>query len=616
MILQALNRYYEILRKDPAAKISPFGYSVTNVSFALNLSSDGEILDVLPMFVKKQRGKKLVDIPRPMIVPEQVKRSSGVSPNFLCDNSAYVFGYPQEKKTKKTYGKDRFTAFRLLHQKVLKLATTDAARAVLAYLESHDPDKADEIEVLFPYLEDFMKGGNIVFIHKGEFLHDNPEIRQLWEEHKASQQTVELQCLVTGQVSPIARLHPSLKHMRGAQPTGATLVGFNLSAFCSYNHESKEEKGLNAPVSIKAAFAYTTVLNYLLSDENPNGHLFLGDTSIVYWAESESRAHEAAFSAIIRPDTINSDEFAARKKADSVLRVIAEHIQNGKALDLDALMKDLGDENPRFYVLGLAPNAGRVSVRFFITDPFKNVVQHIMSHYKDLEIVKEYDDQSSYISVWRILNETVSKKARDKKVSPLLAGSVFRSILTGLPYPAALYNAIIIRIRADMDDKDQGIRKINYVRAAVIKAYLLRKYRYQTNDSIKEVLVMALNEQSSNPAYLLGRLFAVLEKVQAEAIGNLNASIKDRYFASACASPGTVFPILLRLAQHNIAKAEYGYASERRIQDILNKLDIKENPIPSRLTLDEQGVFILGYYHQRADFYKKREAQESEAVNN
>jgi CRISPR-associated protein Csd1 len=249
----------------------------------------------------------------------------------------------------------------------------------------------------------------------------------------------------------------------------------------------------------------------------------------------------------------------------------------------------------------LAPNAARVSVRFFLTDPFQKIVERMMQHYRDLEIVKEFDNQPAYITVRHILDETISKKARDQQASPLMAGALFRAILTDSPYPAALYYAIINRIRADVDDR--GVQKIGYVRAAVIKAFLIRKYRNQPKNPIQEVLVMSLNEQSTIPAYVLGRLFAVLEKVQQEAIGDTNASIKDRYFTSACASPASVFPVLLRLSQHHISKAEHGRSSDRRIEEILNLLDIEKNPIPSHLSLDEQGIFILGYYHQRPAFY-------------
>jgi CRISPR-associated protein Csd1 len=252
-------------------------------------------------------------------------------------------------------------------------------------------------------------------------------------------------------------------------------------------------------------------------------------------------------------------------------------------------------------------------VRFFITDPFEKIVNHIMQHYRDLEIVKEFADQPDYLSVRNILYETVSKKSRDKNAYPLLAGAVFRTILTNAPYPAALYYAIINRVRADMDDRSRGNRKISYARAAIIKAFLLRKYRHRMENPYMEVLTMSLNEQSTMPAYLLGRLFAVLEKVQGEAIGEVNASIKDRYFTSACASPRSAFPTLLRLSQHHIAKAEYGRASDRRIQDILDLLEVEQNPIPARLTLDEQGLFVLGYYHQRADFYTKKDKAGEEA---
>jgi CRISPR-associated protein Csd1 len=235
------------------------------------------------------------------------------------------------------------------------------------------------------------------------------------------------------------------------------------------------------------------------------------------------------------------------------------------------------------------------------------MVEKIMAHYADLSIEKEYENQPDLIPIWQILQETVSRKAQDKSASPLMAGAVFRAILTNSPYPAALYYQILNRIRADVDDKQKGIWKISYARAAIIKAYLIRKYRNLNQPKVEEVLCMALNEQSTNQAYLLGRLFAVLEKAQQDAIGeNIGASIKDRYFTSACATPATVFPVLLRLSQHHISKAEYGYTSDRRIQEIMGLLEVENTPFPAHLSLDQQGIFVLGYYHQRANLYKPK----------
>ena len=604
MILQALNRYYNILLKDSAIPL--FGYSSVDVSFALNISAEGDLLDILPQFSQEQRGKKIVDVPRPMALPQQVKRSVNIVPNFLWDNNVYVLGLSENDEKKPTYSSDRFQAFRQLHRELLAGIDSPAAHAVLAFLDRHDPSTCRNHPVIAERLEALLKVGNLVFLYRGVFVHRDPAIGQIWEAFKTVQSTAAMQCLVTGERVSIARLHPSLKGVRDANPMGASLVSFNERAYESYNRT--KEQGLNSPVSEKATFTYTTALNYLLSDANLNKKFYLGDTTVVYWAESENRAYASAFSSVLAPEYVeesNPEDQAGRRRAEAALKTAAQKVKRTQVLNIDALLADLQDDNPHFYILGLAPNAARVSVRFFIADPFQDVMQNIMAHYHDLVIVKEFDNQPTYITVAHILDETVSKKARDKEAAPLLAGAVLRAILTNAPYPASLYYAILNRIRADMDDKEKGIKKINYVRAASIKAFLLRKYRHQPQHLFQEVLIMALNEQSTIPGYLLGRLFAVLEKVQQEALGDVNASIKDRYFTSACASPRSVFPTLLRLSQHHIAKAEYGYASDRRIQDILNLLDVEQNPIPARLTLDEQGVFVLGYYHQRAAFYTK-----------
>lgn len=603
MILQALSRYYDILSNDPDSDIAPPGYSAIGISFALSISAKGELLDVFPLFEQVQRGKKMEDKPRRMIVPEQVKRAVNISANYLWDNCVYVLGISDKEAKDPEYNTKRFEAFREWNIEMLSKVETPASKAVVAFLDSYKPSKGRSHPKISPHLETILKGGNLVFMFDGKFVHENEEIKRAWEKYKGASDAELIQCLVTGETAPLARLHPSLKGIRDANPTGATLVGFNARAYESYNRE----QGMNSPVSEKAAFAYTTSLNYLLSSSNESKKFYIGDTTVVYWAESEQKEYARAFLGLCDPEEIEipAEEVkpARDKKAEKKIKKVAEKIRRVQALDnTKKLLEDL-DGNTRFYVLGLAPNAARVSVRFFHSDPFYKVVEKIMQHYKDLEIIKEFEDQHTYLTIQDILKETVSPKASDQSAAPLLAGSVFRAILENAPYPAALFNSIINRVRADQDEK--YTKKINYARGAILKAYLLRKYRRQPQHPIQEVLVMSLNEQSTIPAYLLGRLFAVLEKVQQEAIGDMNASIKDRYFTSACAAPRTVFPTLLRLSQHWISKAEYGYASDRRIQDILNLLDVEKNPIPARLSLDEQGIFVLGYYHQRAAFFVK-----------
>lgn len=621
MILQALNSYYNILADDPESGIPLLGYSTGNVSFVLNLSTQGELLNIFPLFDTVQRGKSTIEVPRRMNIPEQVKRTSGIAANFLCDNCAYVLGMSAKEMDDPEYAISRHKAFKEKNIEILNKVLCDEANAVIAFLNSYDPNNWQENPILVSQREEILKGGNIIFKLEGEkgFIHENYEIRHAWEQYRSqSSSEYKSQCLITGENSPIARLHPSIKGVKNANSTGATLVGFNARAYESYNRT--EGQGLNSPVSEKAAFAYTTALNYLLSSGNKNKKITLGDTTVVYWAESADNTYATIVAGLFGSDWSETEQDDQKviisgrdKKAEQRLREIAEKVKTAQAIDIGMLMEGL-DPNTHFFVLGLAPNAARISVRFFHRDTFLKIVQKILLHYEDMQIIKENDNQFGMIPLWKIIDETISKNSTKKEASPLMAGAVFRSILNNTPYPTALYYGILNRIRADMDDsgqndnKKQYIEKINYYRAAIIKAYLIRKYRNQNQSQIKEVLIMSLNEQSTNQPYLLGRLFAVLEKAQQDAAkpAKLNTTIKDRYFSSACATPSSVFPVLLRLSQHHISKAEYGYANDKHIEEIMDLLDINNNPIPAHLSLDEQGVFVLGYYHQRAAFYKSK----------
>ncbi|MBO9315851.1 MAG: type I-C CRISPR-associated protein Cas8c/Csd1 [Chloroflexus sp.] len=610
MILQALYNYYTILCADPDVDIAEPGYSKVSVSYALNLSSDGKLIGIIPLFSLVQQGKKSVERPRRMNVPQQVKRSVNIEANVLCDNAAYVLGLTEKEAKDPNYARKRFESFRDRNIAILSKVNSEVARAITTFLQTYDPATAQDDPIIARHRDKLLEGGNLIFFVDGKNALDDPEIRQVWEkEYTSTQSTKKMQCLVTGEIEPIARLHLDIKGVRGAQAKGAALVSFNLDAFTSY----RRDQGENAPVSQSVAAGYVEALNYLLSDQNPHRKIYLGDTTVVYWADTADRRYASAFYALLSPENQPANDEGSKttrrrdKSAEQTIHAVAEKIEQGKPLDLQALREGLNDST-RFYVLGLAPNASRLAVRFFLTEPFGVFAERIMQHYSDLNIIKEYAGQPDYLSPYRILAECVSPKVTQREEElrsswSLLGGAFMRSILMDTPYPEGLYVAIMNRIRHDNDEEGRS-RKITYIRAAFIKAHLLRKYRHQHPNPYQEALTMALNESYTHPAYVLGRLFAWLEKAQTEAIGReVNATIKDRYFTSACAAPASVFPVLLRLSQHHLAKAEYGGHLDRKIQELLNLLDAR--PFPSRLTLDEQGIFVLGYYHQRAAFYTR-----------
>ena len=615
MILSDLARYYEILSNDEKTGISPPGFSSVNVSYIINLSTDGELLDVLYVFDRVGEGKRLREVPRKMILPAAVKRSSGVNANILWENPTYIFGLTDPKDAKKDsdFAEPRFKAFREKNLKFLEGIDDPEVKAYKSFLTQYAiPDFENNVLLQSKKDEILKANGFMTFQISGfsQLLHQSPAISQrIFDQFSdIGPNQVIAQCLVTGETATIELTHPSIKRVQGTQSTGGSIVSFNDRSYESYGKVNGQ--GLNAPVGSKATFAYTTALNYLLSSENPYPSFQLGDTTVVYWAESTNKIYENLFVQLLTPqverESTESDNLHRDTTAERLMLAISEKIVKGKPINLKEIEKEI-EGSTTFHVLGLSPNAARISIRFYQTSSFKEITEKLVQHHEDLYMGQKYP-----WSIWRIVNETVSKKAREASPSPLLAGAVMRSVLTGLPYPAALYHGIINRIRADNDDDNSRNQKINAIRAGIIKACLLRKYRFIDNNPYQEVLTMALNVESKNQAYLLGRLFAVLEKAQEEAAcpNKLNSTIKDRYFTSACANPTTTFPVLLRLSQHHIAKAEYGYTMEKRIREIMDAFEVDNDPFPRSLSLEQQGIFILGYYHQRSNFFVPKANQE------
>ena len=591
MILQALVEYYEALERKE--KITSPGWCRARVAYGLDISEQGELMGVIPLKKEQQKGKKTVWVPQDLTVPQMVSRCSGVSANFLCDHSGYMLGIDNKGKPERS--RECFEYAKKKHKDILGNISSPAARAVCRFFDCWAPDRAAENPYLVPELEEIISGSNLVFMIDGEYVYEDPDIMQCWEEYSRQSGTgPEGVCLVTGRREEIARIHGTIKGVRGAQSSGAALVSFNAPAFESYG----KEQSFNAPVGTYAAYAYTTALNYLLSDRSHG--TTIGDTAVVYWSEEGDERYQNIFACVSEP-TMENQEIV-----DGVFKNLVE----GKAVAVQDV-KDSLDMEKRFYILGLAPNAARLAVRFFYQDSFGNILKHIKEHYDRMEIVRPAADAVEYLGIWRMLQETVNKKSRDKKPVPSMSGTVYRSIISGSRYPATLYQAVLGRIRAEQDDGDSRIYKITRGRAAIIKAYLLK------NGNIREEITMALNEDSNNTAYILGREFAVLEAIQEEANPGINATIKDKYFNSACATPAAIFPILFKLKNSHIKKMNNGAKEiyyEKMLCDLQGRLTVAEGQraaCPRRLTLEEQGMFILGYYHQTQKRYEKKIKEEA-----
>lgn len=584
MILQALTHYYEDLLN--LGTIARPGWNLSKISYGLLLDDDGHLVQLLHLQQEVSRGKKMVLAPQEYSLPAPVKRSSGVAPNFLWDNSGYLLGADNKGKPQRTA--QCFAAARELHLSLLRDANSPAARAIVRFFENWDPARAADCPVLQEDWEDLMKGGNLTFWYQGRPAAEDPVICEAWQRHYDGGDDAgepDILCLVTGRRGPLAQLHPSIKGVAGAQSSGASLVSFNASAFCSYDHE----QGANAPTSEYAAFAYTTALNTLLADRN---HVCrVGDTTIVLWAEGAGNAYQdCAMAALF--GGMGSD--APAYQENDLLNALKQ-LASGHAIDWE---ESRLDPNTRFYVLGLAPNAARLSVRFFWQNSFGQLAQNLDAHYNRLRIVRPSYDQTSSLTVWRMVLETVRKVPAGSKrpePSPRLAGDLLLAILNNAPYPATLLDGVQLRIRAQQD--------ISWGQAAILKAYYLRN---SSNQQLKEVMTMELNEQSTYLPYVLGRLFSVLEAVQQRANPGINTTIKNRYFNSASATPALVFPTLINLAQKHLNKLDGGIATyyDKQITELSSRIT---ETLPARMTLPEQSAFQIGYYHETQKRYTKKE---------
>ncbi|HEU5018171.1 MAG TPA: type I-C CRISPR-associated protein Cas8c/Csd1 [Pseudolabrys sp.] len=574
-ILASLAKAYERIPDAP-----PFGYSAEKVGFVIGLNADGTIAAVAP---RGEAGARKKNIPA-MLVPQPSKKSVNISPNFLWGNSAYVLGITAREDKKEKRLLEEHAAFVQYHLDALK-GTNDAGLVALCrFLDSWTP--AQFTQPLWP--ED-IKDQNVVFALESErrqdvYVHDRPAAKALWAELSAAGEKSDAICLVTGIQAPTARLHPAIKGVWGAQTSGASIVAFNQESFQSYGHE----QGDNAPVSEAAAFKYTTALNALLSKGSRN-RIQIGDASTVFWADTSDAAvaetAESTFGAMFS----DIDETTQAGKVGDILK----RIRNGQPLAEFAPELARG---VRFYVLGLAPNAARLSIRFWFENDFGVLARSYQRFVSEMRIAPPPRDE--YPTLWRYLAETAVLGKREN-VPPNLAGEWMRAILTNTSYPLTLLATVLMRIRADGE--------VNALRVGILKSLLIRNFRKTEREA-----PVSLDPDNKNKGYLLGRLFAVYEQVQSAALGSkINATIKDKFYGAASAQPRKVFPLLDRGSANHLSKVGkqrpgYRVSLEKSIGSILEQMSPAGDPFPASLAAEDQALFGLGYYHQRSEFFKPK----------
>ena len=585
MILQALNSYYDRLAADPDSGMPPFGTSIENVSFAIVLDGTGALMDIEDL--REQDGNKLR--PRRMPVPAAVTRTSGIKANFLWDKAAYIFGADADGPTGDN--KARFEAFKTLCQTVCEGLEDTGVVAVLSFLKAWESTSSEDVLGKYHPWEDLCNA-NFVFRLDGVsgFIHYRKSVSQAWLEYgHRTNDAPRIQCMVNGEKNvPQARVHTPIKGVRGGQTSGSYIVSYNASAFVSYNQEK-------ATVGEMSAFAYTTALNALLS-AGSRQKIVIGDMTLVFWAEKPSPAEEF-FSDLFEPPAEDSD--TAQNSQDDhqtaeKIRGLLKAIRDGRRVT--DIVPEL-DESVRFFILGLSPNAARLSIRFWEVDSFGNLLKRIVNYFDQLAIVTQFNNEPEYPPLWRLLCQT-APLGKSENVSPVLAGGMARAMLTGSRYPQNLLSLVLQRIRSE--------HTVTYFRAALLKAFLIR------NSLDEEMEVpMSLDLERKDRPYLLGRLFATLEKAQEEAVPGANTTMKDRFLSSASATPGLVFHLILKNSTNHIAKLRKDPEKSKRakyFEILTQEIVAKFDDFPSTLPAEEQGLFMIGYYHQRKEFFTKKKS--------
>lgn len=603
MLISALYEYHDVLSKD--GKLVKPGYTNQPVGYKILLRQDGSIADIVKNVTlkdigKDKKGKPVVkEIPKTALLPKRTEKS-GIDANLIEHRPRYIFGLEYVKgvfEESSTAAESRLV-FAERNLEFIEKIDSAIVNAYRSFIQNWVP--ADHVnDKLLLDLGKAVASSYYCFALDGRpdmLLHEDEQLIIRYEQLLSEKTDEDLQtgsCAVTGKTDqPIPLIHGVIKGVIGGQPSGTKLVCFNNDSELSYG----KKQAVNSNISADVARAYTEALNYLLSSENH--HINIDGMTLIYWSMTPRTDNDDGLCDIFTSFLSSYEDKAGEDEVNKRLKDLMHKSRVGKVSDADLDKSDI-DPNTTFYIAGIMPNASRLSVKFILRDTVMGIFDNIAHHQADLS----HDGLKFQPSVKTILKEMYSPVVKDKKIPSPLYAAMFESILKGVRYPTALLSEIVRRCKTDSDKKDEKTNKIvfygiNTVRVAIIKACLNRQSRFNNS---KEEIKMSLDKENSSPAYVCGRIFALLEIAQRCASGvELNRTVKDSYFSSACSKPGTVLPKLMMLAQHHLSKADNGTWINRQIGEAV---DLLEGGFPSTLDLEEQGQFIVGYYQQNKDFY-------------
>lgn len=571
MILNDLIHSYDVLQ---SRGIISFGWNKSgSVHFGIDINEKGELLQVIPFTENKK--------PKEMMVPSTVKKETGTAnfKKFIYGNAKYFLGYTVDSKgngTRKiTKRIDSFSTTRDYHIQLLNDVHSVAAHAIIKYFEYYSQHHDELLEMINPVEHKEYDNAYFILCFNGIPVQSIPEITKAWTiefpKLLADENKIEGISLLSGKRGPIARTHNSVSVPGGTNPT---LISFNKESFESYGLT----QSYNAAITAQEAYKYSAALNYLI--KNDDYSCSLGAMTIIMWSENM----QSDYSNTALDWFFGRDSEKSGLTQDNLQRIVKQ-ITQGKCVDLGGIELDPGE---KFYIAGLRANVGRVQLEFYLEKTFGDFIKNIYAHYGRMQL---NDGFSKNLNPYQIICQTIRSKDDFDKANQGMKEKLLISILNNSTYPSAIYSGVINRIRKES-------KKVTSNKAQIIKMYLIKNFH------MEEVTKLELNKESKSIPYRLGRLFAVLERIQSKASDGRVENLAEKHFNTAMTTPAIAFPKLFQTNQYYMRKFEDRdkIYFDRLIQEVASELNV----FPRHLTQVEQGEFCLGYYHQKQEFFTKR----------